>query len=60
MVSRWRNRLDRLLTFNRARTYGLVLVALYVVAWVDVIVLGVPPLNSGVVSTPAASVPIVA
>src|SRR3977135_4336521 len=46
VLSRWRDRLDRLLTFNRARTYGFVLVALYVVAWVDVLVLGSPPLNS--------------
>ena len=46
MLSRWRDRLDRLLTWKRARTYALVLVGLYVVAWVDVLVLGSPPLNS--------------
>jgi hypothetical protein len=46
VLSRWRGRLDRLLTFKRVRTYALVLVALYVVAWVDVLVLGTPPLNS--------------
>ena len=46
MLNRWRDRLDRVLTWKRARTYALVLVALYVVAWVDVLVLGSPPLNS--------------
>jgi hypothetical protein len=46
VLSRWRDRADRLLTFNRARTYGFVLVALYLVAWVDVLVLGSLPLNS--------------
>ena len=44
----WRNRLSRLLTWRRARAYALVLVALYVVAWINVVVLnGDPPLNSG-------------
>jgi len=42
----WR-RLERLLTWRRARAYALVLVALYVVAWVDVVATGDPPLNSG-------------
>jgi len=46
VLNRWRDRLDRVLTWKRARTYALVLVALYVVAWVDVLVLGSPPLNS--------------
>src|SRR5438477_8445418 len=46
VLNRWRHRLDRVLTWKRARTYALVLVALYVVAWVDVLLLGSPPLNS--------------
>lgn len=41
-------RLARLLNWRRARFFALVLIALYVVAWVDVVVLtGDPPLNSG-------------
>jgi hypothetical protein len=43
----WRRRLVRLLTWRRARAYALVLVAIYVIAWVDVLMLGSPPLNSG-------------
>ena len=46
MLRHWRDRADRLLTWKRARTYALLLVALYVVAWLDVLVLGSPPLNS--------------
>jgi alpha-1,2-mannosyltransferase len=42
----WRQRLARLLTWRRARAWALVLVALYLVAWIDVLVLGSPPLNS--------------
>jgi hypothetical protein len=42
----WRQRLVRLLTWRRARAYALVLVALYAIAWVDVLVLGSLPLNS--------------
>jgi hypothetical protein len=42
----WRHRFARLLTWKRARNYALVLVALYVVAWVDVVATGNPPLNS--------------
>jgi hypothetical protein len=45
-ITVWRNRLARLLTWRRARAYALILVALYVVAWVDVVALGSPPLNS--------------
>jgi hypothetical protein len=37
----------RILTWRRARAYALVLIALYVVAYVDVLVLGSLPLNSG-------------
>jgi hypothetical protein len=44
--SAWRHRLARLLTWKRARNYALVLIALYVVAWVDVVATGNPPLNS--------------
>jgi hypothetical protein len=40
-------RVGRLLTWKRARVYALVLCALYIVAWADVIALGTPPLNSG-------------
>jgi hypothetical protein len=36
----------RLLTWKRARNYSLILVLLYVVAWVDVVAQGSPPLNS--------------
>ena len=46
VLKHWRDRADRLLTWKRARTYALLLVALYVVAWLDVLVLGSPPLNS--------------
>jgi hypothetical protein len=42
-----RLRLGRLLTWRRARTYAFLLVALYVIAWIDVLLLGTPPLNSG-------------
>lgn len=42
----WRSRIVRLLTWRRARAYALVLLVLYVVAWVDVVALGQPPLNS--------------
>ncbi len=43
----WRDRLIRLVTYRRARAYALVLVLLYLVAWVDVVfVQGSPPLNS--------------
>jgi hypothetical protein len=44
--SEWRHRLARLLTWKRARNYALVLIALYVVAWADVVATGNPPLNS--------------
>jgi hypothetical protein len=37
----------RILTWRRARAYALVLIALYIVAYVDVLVLGSLPLNSG-------------
>ena len=37
---------DRALTWKRARTYALVLIALYLVAWISVLVQGQPPLNS--------------
>jgi hypothetical protein len=47
-----RQRLARLLTWRRARAYALFLIALFVIAWLDVVVLGTPPLNS-------AGVPIV-
>lgn len=41
-------RLTGLLNWRRARFFALVLIALYVVAWVDVVVVtGDPPLNSG-------------
>jgi alpha-1,2-mannosyltransferase len=43
----WRSRARRLLTWRRLRAWALVLVALYVVAWVDVVATGEPPLNSG-------------
>src|SRR5579859_6693558 len=43
-MARW---LSRLITWKRARMYALLLVALYVVAWVDVIAMGQFPLNSG-------------
>ena len=46
MLIAWRQRLARLLTWRRARAYALILVAIYLVAWVDVLVLGTPPLNS--------------
>jgi hypothetical protein len=46
-VSTWTEGLGRLMTWRRLRAYALVLVALYVVAWVDVLVTGDPPLNSG-------------
>ena len=39
-------RVDRVLTWKRARTYALVLVGLLVVAWVDVLALGSAPLNA--------------
>src|SRR5438105_11195803 len=45
----WRRHVDRLLTlltWKRARAYALVLLLLYVVAWLDVLALGSPPLNS--------------
>ena len=42
----WRNWFDRVLTWKRARAYALTLVALYVVAWLDVLLLGSLPLNS--------------
>jgi hypothetical protein len=42
-----RGRLARLLTWRRTRAYALVLVAVYVVAYVDVLALGNLPLNSG-------------
>jgi hypothetical protein len=42
----WRQRFARLLTWKRARNYAFILVLLYVVAWVDVVALGSPPLNS--------------
>jgi hypothetical protein len=45
-MSVWRERVARLLTWKRARNYALVLVALYLVAWVDVVATGNPPLNS--------------
>jgi hypothetical protein len=38
--------LARVLTWRRARAYALVLIALYVVAWVDVLFPGSLPLNS--------------
>jgi hypothetical protein len=41
-----RQRLERLLTWRRTRAYALLLVALYVVAWIDVLLPGNPPLNS--------------
>jgi hypothetical protein len=47
MLMTVRERLCRLVTWRRARAYALVLVALYVVAYVDVLVLGSMPLNSG-------------
>ncbi|HEY0583549.1 MAG TPA: hypothetical protein VGE94_15295, partial [Chloroflexota bacterium] len=46
MFERLAARVDRLLTWKRARMYALVLVALYVVAWLQVLVTGSPPLNS--------------
>jgi len=46
VLIRWRDRVDRVLTWKRARTYALVLVGLLVAAWVDVLVLGSPPLNA--------------
>lgn len=39
-------RLRRLLTWRRARAYALVLLTLYVVAWITVVSQGNPPLNS--------------
>src|SRR5438132_10298986 len=45
----WPRHVDRLLTlltWKRARAYALVLLLLYVVAWLDVLVLGSPPLNA--------------
>ena len=42
----WRQRLARLLTWRRARRVGMVLIALYLVAWIDVWRTGTPPLNS--------------
>jgi alpha-1,2-mannosyltransferase len=45
-LRRWRNRLGRVLSWKRARAYALTLVALYVVAWVDVLLRGSVPLNS--------------
>jgi hypothetical protein len=43
----WRRRLVRLLTWRRARNYALILLLpLYVVAWVYGIATGTPPLNS--------------
>jgi hypothetical protein len=40
-------RVARLLTWRRTRAYALILVVLYLVAWVSVIVTGDPPINSG-------------
>ncbi len=47
MLTTLRQRLARLLTWRRARAYALVLVGVYVVAYVDVLVQGSLPLNSG-------------
>jgi alpha-1,2-mannosyltransferase len=46
VLNRWKDRLDRILTWKRARTYALVVVGLLVVAWVNVLALGSPPLNA--------------
>jgi hypothetical protein len=42
----WRVRMARLLTWKRVRNYALILVVLYLVAWIDVVATGNPPLNS--------------
>ncbi len=47
MLTTARQRIARILTWRRARAYALVLIGLYVVAYVDVLILGSLPLNSG-------------